>query len=152
MEKEGESNSCCDKSLTRKPNAIDVRVGMSVRQRRLLLGLSQDDLAAMIGVTFQQIQKYETGETRISASCLYDISQALEVPVAWFFENHAAEDPIDEQVVKNQDSQLPKNVINISDFNTERQLLAFYYDSTKHPVLRRKLLEIARIFSEQEEL
>ena len=74
-------------SRTGKPNPIDIHVGRRVRQRRTLLGLSQDNLGEAVGLTFQQIQKYERGANRISASRLYAFSHVLDVPVPFFFED-----------------------------------------------------------------
>ncbi len=68
------------------PNDIDAHVGQRLRVRRSLLGMSQEKLAESIGLTFQQIQKYERGTNRVSASRLYDISNVLDVPVSYFFE------------------------------------------------------------------
>jgi transcriptional regulator with XRE-family HTH domain len=65
---------------------VDVHVGQRVRQRRWMIGMTQQQLANAVGIKFQQIQKYETGANRISASRLWDIAGALEVPVAFFFE------------------------------------------------------------------
>ena len=70
-----------------KPNPIDIHVGSRVRLRRTLLGLSQEKLGEAVGLTFQQIQKYERGANRISASRLYALSCVLDVPVAFFFED-----------------------------------------------------------------
>tara|TARA_B100000676_G_scaffold19987_1_gene17315 strand:- start:1566 stop:2078 length:513 start_codon:yes stop_codon:yes gene_type:complete len=67
------------------PREIDVHVGQRVRQRRVLCGLSQKELANAIGLTFQQLQKYERGMNRISASKLWQMSRILNVPVQWFF-------------------------------------------------------------------
>jgi transcriptional regulator with XRE-family HTH domain len=69
------------------PDSVDVHVGSRLRVRRSLLGLSQEKLADSIGLTFQQIQKYEKGMNRVSAGRLYQFSQILEVPVSYFFEN-----------------------------------------------------------------
>src|ERR1700722_3677384 len=69
-----------------KPNPIDVHVGSRVRLRRTLLGMSQEKLGNAIGLTFQQVQKYERGANRIGASRLYDLSHVLDVPVSYFFE------------------------------------------------------------------
>jgi transcriptional regulator with XRE-family HTH domain len=74
------------RSPLRKPNAVDQHVGDRLRLRRRLLGLSQQELAARLGLALQQVQKYENGANRISASRLYQLCQVLEVPVAWFFE------------------------------------------------------------------
>ena len=65
---------------------VDVHVGRRVRIRRTLLGLSQEKLGEMLDLTFQQVQKYERGANRISASRLYQISHLLDVPVSYFFE------------------------------------------------------------------
>jgi transcriptional regulator with XRE-family HTH domain len=68
-------------------NAIDVHVGRRVRVRRTLLGMSQEQLGDALSITFQQVQKYERGSNRVSASRLWDIGQILEVPVSFFFED-----------------------------------------------------------------
>ena len=68
-------------------NPIDIHVGHRVRIRRTLLGLSQTDLANALGLTFQQVQKYEKGANRMGASRLFDLSRILGVPVGWFFED-----------------------------------------------------------------
>ena len=65
---------------------VDLHVGQRVRQRRWLFGMTQQQLAEKVGIKFQQIQKYETGTNRISASRLWDISEAMDVPVTFFFE------------------------------------------------------------------
>src|SRR6266852_8380603 len=69
-----------------KPNPIDVHVGTRVRLRRTLLGMSQEKLGESLGLTFQQVQKYERGANRIGASRLWDLSRVLDCPVAFFFE------------------------------------------------------------------
>ncbi|MEC9369492.1 MAG: helix-turn-helix transcriptional regulator [Pseudomonadota bacterium] len=68
------------------PNPIDVHVGSRVRLRRMLLGMSQEKLGESMGLTFQQIQKYEKGANRIGASRLFHLSRVLGVPVQFFFE------------------------------------------------------------------
>jgi transcriptional regulator with XRE-family HTH domain len=78
-------------SRTGQPNPIDIHVGRRVRQRRTLLGLSQEKLGEAVGLTFQQIQKYERGANRISASRLYALSNVLDVSVPFFFEEMPAE-------------------------------------------------------------
>jgi transcriptional regulator with XRE-family HTH domain len=69
----------------------DRHVGTRIRERRVMLGMSQQQLAQMIGVTYQQAHKYERGLNRISAGRLYEIAQTLNVPVSWFFEGLATE-------------------------------------------------------------
>lgn len=72
------------------PNPIDVHVGGRVRLRRTLLGFSQERLAEAIGLTFQQVQKYERGANRIGSSRLFDLSRVLDVSVSYFFEDMTA--------------------------------------------------------------
>jgi transcriptional regulator with XRE-family HTH domain len=67
------------------PNPVDVQVGARLRLRRRMLGLSQEKLGEMIGLTFQQVQKYERGANRIGASRLHKLSEVLDVPVSFFF-------------------------------------------------------------------
>jgi transcriptional regulator with XRE-family HTH domain len=74
-----------------KPNPVDVHVGARVRLRRTLLGMSQEKLGEAIGLTFQQVQKYERGANRIGASRLFDLSRVLDVPIAYFFEELGGE-------------------------------------------------------------
>ena len=71
----------------KKPNPVDIHVGSRVRLRRTMLGMSQEKLGEALGITFQQIQKYEKGSNRIGASRLQRISEVLNVPVSFFFED-----------------------------------------------------------------
>ena len=73
------------------PNPIDVHVGSRIRLRRTLLGMSQERLAEAIGLTFQQVQKYERGANRIGSSRLFDLARVLDVPVSYFFEDMSAD-------------------------------------------------------------
>ncbi len=72
------------------PSPVDVHVGVRLRQRRTLLGMTQVNLSDALGVTFQQVQKYERGTNRISASRLFALSQMLDVPVEYFFDDMPA--------------------------------------------------------------
>src|SRR6478735_7729266 len=69
------------------PNPVDVQVGARLRLRRRMLGLSQEKLGEMIGLTFQQVQKYERGANRIAASRLHELGQVLDVPMSFFFDD-----------------------------------------------------------------
>ena len=71
---------------TKRDADVDRQVGNRIRERRVMLGLSQQQMAVMIGVTYQQAHKYERGINRISAGRLYDIARVLRVPVGYFFE------------------------------------------------------------------
>ena len=73
------------------PHPVDVHVGKRIRQRRWLIGMTQQQLAEKVGIKFQQIQKYETGANRVSASRLWDIADALDVKMTFFFDGLAPE-------------------------------------------------------------
>lgn len=75
---------------SRKPNPVDIHVGGRVRFRRMLLGMSQEKLGERLGLTFQQVQKYEKGINRIGASRLFDLSHVLGVPVQFFYDEAPA--------------------------------------------------------------
>ena len=75
-----------DEGSTQRASLVDHHVGARIRERRTMLGLSQQQLAKMIGVTYQQAHKYERGLNRISAGRLFEIAQVLDVPVSYFFE------------------------------------------------------------------
>jgi transcriptional regulator with XRE-family HTH domain len=70
-----------------KPSPIDVHVGSRIRLRRTLLGMSQERLGEALGLTFQQVQKYERGVNRVGASRLFDLSRVLDVPISFFFDD-----------------------------------------------------------------
>ena len=93
------------------PREIDVHVGQRVRQRRVLCGLSQTELANAIGLTFQQLQKYERGMNRISASKLWQISQVLDVPVQWFFKEFA--EPKDEEDKRKESFHMKRETLEL---------------------------------------
>jgi transcriptional regulator with XRE-family HTH domain len=75
-----------DRAFIPMKNPIDAHIGGRIRQRRQLLDMSQSDVAAKIGITFQQLQKYEVGANRVSASRLWDVAEVMKVPVSYFFE------------------------------------------------------------------
>ncbi|WP_274630492.1 helix-turn-helix domain-containing protein [Arvimicrobium flavum] len=79
---------------TKKPNPIDVHVGGRIRMRRNMLGMSQERLGESLGITFQQVQKYEKGTNRVGASRLQDIASILNTPVSFFFEDAPSRDSI----------------------------------------------------------
>ena len=93
MKKSATSHNAKKRQMKKKrlppgvPNPVDIHVGGRVRQRRTLLGLSQEKLGDAVGLTFQQIQKYERGANRIGASRLFQLSRILDVPISFFFED-----------------------------------------------------------------
>lgn len=88
---EAEERAVRGRSTWGKPNPIDVHVGHRLRLRRTLLGLSQQKVGEALGLTFQQVQKYERGANRIGASRLWDLSGVLDCPISFFFEEMSDE-------------------------------------------------------------
>ncbi len=89
---DGNIKSTPAKPAVKSPHPVDVHVGGRVRLRRRFLGLSQKELADALGLTFQQIQKYERGANRVSASKLYETAKVLKVPLSYFFEGFENQD------------------------------------------------------------
>lgn len=126
------------------PNPVDTHVGTKVKTRRLMLGLSQEELANAIGLTFQQVQKYEKGTNRISVSRLMDISRALKTPLDYFLDgcgngwstrklsirgvSDVKQEPLE------PDPMVTKDVIE----------LVRSYSKIKTPQLKKQLLEMAK--------
>ncbi len=114
-----------------RPSPIDVHVGSRVRLRRTLLGMSQEKLGEALGLTFQQIQKYERGVNRIGASRLFDLARVLDVPIGFFFDD------------------MPDSMGGGSGLTTSRRPLGFsdaqdgFEDDTLH---RRETLELVRAY------
>ncbi|WP_273719322.1 MULTISPECIES: helix-turn-helix transcriptional regulator [Bartonella] len=77
---------------TKDPHFIDISIGKRIRHRRISMGLSQKELGSFLGVSFQQIQKYEKGLNRVSAGCLLEIAQKLQVPISFFYADLLATD------------------------------------------------------------
>lgn len=121
---------------------VDVHVGKRVRHRRWLIGMTQQQLAEKVGIKFQQIQKYETGANRVSASRLWDISDALEVPVSFFFEGlegTGASTGADAGTSAN----LPADLMGDKE---ALDLIRSYYAIPENQ--RRRLFELARVLSD----
>jgi transcriptional regulator with XRE-family HTH domain len=122
----------------KSPNPVDKHVGRRVRMRRMMLGMSQEKLGNALGLTFQQVQKYEKGTNRISASRLQHISDILQVPVAFFFEG-APHQP--GQPKELGDAPSPAYV---SDFLATSDGLALIkaFTRIKEPKLRRRIVNL----------
>src|SRR5215510_11696329 len=120
------------------PNPIDKHVGSRVRMRRMMLGMSQEKLGDALGLTFQQVQKYEKGTNRIGASRLQQISQILQVPVAFFFEGAPS---LHSQVGELNEAPSPTYV---SDFLATSDGLALTkaFMRIKEPRLRRRIVDL----------
>ncbi len=119
---------------------VDVHVGKRVRHRRWLVGMTQQQLAEKVGIKFQQIQKYETGMNRVSASRLWDISAALSVPVSFFFEGLSSQDHA------NTDGASQDIPLDILKDKEALELVRSYYAIPE--TQRRRLFELARVLSD----
>jgi transcriptional regulator with XRE-family HTH domain len=129
------------------PHPIDVYVGGRMRLRRIQLGLSQGALAGKIGVSFQAVQKYESGDIRISASRLYDVSQVLQVSPAFFFEGYP-----DGLVAKNLAHEASADLSETFDRREIMSLIRGYY-GIKDPQLQADILRlIAKLGNREAEL
>ncbi len=117
---------------------VDVHVGKRVRHRRWLIGMTQQQLAEKVGIKFQQIQKYETGANRVSASRLWDIADTLEVPVSFFFEGLE-----EEHKESAGNSMLPADLMGDKE---ALDLVRSYYAIPENQ--RRRLFELARVLSD----
>lgn len=116
---------------------VDIHVGKRVRHRRWLVGMTQQQLAEKVGIKFQQIQKYETGANRVSASRLWDISEALDVPVSFFFEG------IDDSQTADGDMAVPADLLGDKE---ALDLIRSYYAIPENQ--RRRLFDLARVLSD----
>lgn len=121
------------------PHKVDVHVGQKIRQRRWLTGMTQQRLAELVGIKFQQIQKYETGANRVSASRLWDIADALDVDVSFFFDGIKSEEEQAQAAVENVPSDL------LGD-KEAMDLIRSYYSIPEDQ--RRRLFELARVLSD----
>lgn len=124
-------------------NDVDVFVGQRLRELRMLAGLSQSDVAAALGLTFQQLQKYERGFNRVSASRLFKLAQFFRVPVSVFFEGlDERENGTGEAVAEEPDTTLRSR---------EALMLARYFQNIRDPLVRAAIRELAERCSDSGE-
>ncbi len=116
---------------------VDVHVGKRVRHRRWMVGMTQQQLAEKVGIKFQQIQKYETGMNRVSASRLWGISEALDVPVSFFFEG------LEAAASGTSGDTLPADILADRE---ALELVRSYYAIPENQ--RRRLFDLARVLSD----
>jgi transcriptional regulator with XRE-family HTH domain len=146
-------------SPSTSPHPTDVQVGRRLRQRRTLLGMSQGRLGGLLGITYQQIQKYERGANRIGSSRLHDIARILGVPVAYFFDGAGLSDrqPIQSLgsglaegssafVPQTPDVSPPQREVDPRDDLGSRETLELVraFNRIGDPLVRRRLLDLAR--------
>ena len=126
-------------------NAIDLHVGKRLRRRRRLLGLTQQQLAESIGIRFQQIQKYECGANRVTASRLYELAVALNVPVNYYFEGlQSVGAPGAEGAPANDRDLIAADVLSQKE---TLELIRAYYKLGERP--RRRLLDLAKSLQDE---
>lgn len=133
----------------KSPNPIDVHVGSRVRLRRMMLGISQEKLGEHLGITFQQIQKYEKGTNRIGASRLQAIARVLSVPPAFFFEDAPGIVP----VAGNQGFDEPQSASYVVDFLSSSEGLALNksFVRIKDSKTRKKIVDLVRAIAGDDE-
>lgn len=129
------------------PNPVDVHVGGRVRLRRTLLGMSQEKLGESVGLTFQQIQKYERGANRIGASRLFEFSKILDVPVSFFFDDMSSVQSgrVDGPVPQGAHDH-PQTMLTDDTPLTRRETLELVraYYRISDPQVRRRLFELTK--------
>ena len=124
------------------PDPVDVHVGARIRTRRLLLGMNQETLANALGLTFQQVQKYEGGANRVSASRLAEVAEVLGVPVAYFFNDlDLADDPAAVEEAELREMLQRPDVI---------ELIRRYY-AIANPAVRQQFLEMVKTVAQSQQ-
>lgn len=127
----------------REASSVDAHVGQRVRQRRTILGMSQTMLGEALGLTFQQIQKYERGSNRVGASRLFELCRVLGVPLGYFFEG------LEPDATPIPASSIPDEMKANADPLSRRETLELVraFDRIQDPALRRKLYDLIRQMS-----
>jgi transcriptional regulator with XRE-family HTH domain len=128
--------------VTKKANPIDAQVGNRVRIRRMLIGMSQERLGDTLGLTFQQVQKYEKGVNRIGAGRLFEIARILGVPIDFFYDGVAAE-------TEGLAETAPPVMAFVSSGEGLQLSLAFM--KIKDPKVRKRVLDLVKSLAEDEE-
>ena len=125
-----------------KPNPIDTHVGAKVRLRRTLLGMSQEKLGNALGLTFQQVQKYERGTNRIGSSRLFDLSRVLDVPISYFFDDMPSPGRAHGMAEKGQKEFEPSAPNPMMKRETLELVRAYYRITDPH--VRKKVFEMVK--------
>lgn len=139
------------KYSSNNPNPIDKYVGSRIRLRRTLLGYSQEKLADALGITFQQVQKYENATNRVGASRLYDIAQVLGVPVSYFYDNlnvDKNEASVSLEMVA-ETKTLGLDVSKVMESKETLKLIRYYY-SISNDALRQKAYDLIKAMSKED--
>jgi len=127
------------------PHPVDVHVGGRVRLRRMILGMSQDKLGTALGLTFQQIQKYERGVNRIGASRIFKLAETLGVPIQYFYDDFASAGAVT-GMAENTTGDIFMELVN----SPEGVQLCRYFSEINDPKVRRRVLDLVRSIAEGE--
>lgn len=127
----------------RLANAVDEHIGKRVKSRRLQIDLSQEKLADLVGVTFQQIQKYENGVNRVAASRLWEMAKALGVPVSFFYEGL--------EVAGSGVREESQDIVYDMLATPEGQRLLQIFGAIKSAKLRRRVVELVRVMAAEDD-
>jgi transcriptional regulator with XRE-family HTH domain len=139
------ARSSSEKRVPKKQaNPIDIQVGNRVRIRRMLIGMSQERLGDLLGLTFQQVQKYEKGVNRIGAGRLFEVSRILNVPIDFFYEGLSAPQP---------GLSEPENAPPVMEFvsSGEGLQLSLAFMKIKDAKVRKRVLDLVKSLAEEEE-
>jgi transcriptional regulator with XRE-family HTH domain len=128
----------------RSPNPVDRHVGLRIRMRRKELGISQERLADSIGLTFQQVQKYERAANRVSASKLWEMARVLNASIGYFYEGLG-------DVLETPGSNLPREAVQQFLMTPEGIELASTFPKIPRGRVRRKILDLVRAMAEESE-
>jgi transcriptional regulator with XRE-family HTH domain len=131
----------------KQANPIDAQVGNRVRLRRMLIGMSQERLGELLGLTFQQVQKYEKGVNRIGAGRLFEVSRILGVPIDYFYEG------VNGQLAVQTSQSSPHATPPIMEFvsSGEGLQLSLAFMRIKDPKVRKRMLELVKSLADEEE-
>lgn len=135
--------------MRKMPNPVDIHVGGRLRVRRMIVGMSQEKLGVHLGLTFQQVQKYEKGLNRIGASRLYAISRILNTPVQYFFDD-LSDEIIGSNPISDKGSGAP-NGAPLSEFlaTSEGLQLNMSFTRIKDQATRRRLADLVRTLADE---
>lgn len=142
-----------EKPNKRAPHPMDIHVGGRVRLRRMMKGLSQDKLGEELGLTFQQVQKYEKGVNRIGASRLFDIARILEVPVQFFYDDFGdGPESLIGFAETNRAGFADEKTEFLATISTpEGMHLCRAFTRIQDPLVRRKILDLVRTLADDDE-
>ncbi len=132
------------------PHPVDVHVGQRVKLRRTLMGMTQGKLGEAIGLTFQQVQKYERGANRVSASKLWQLSEVLDVPTSWFFDEmpDSVKDAFPGYQGETAEDGIPEEHLTLHRRQTLELVRTF--SKLQDPVIRKRVIDVVRAIAESE--